>query len=285
MERKMVKKPERKTEKKPERNPEQNPEKTHWVETLQLEGRKAVLEALKHEQPIDRILVRKEADGSFAGTLKIIAAQAREKRILVQGVDRVKLDHLAQSSNHQGIIAQCPAKEYVSVAELLTTARERNEEPFIIVLDGITDPHNLGAIIRTAEAGGAHGVIIPKHRAVGLTGAVSKASAGAIAHMPIAKVTNIGKTLEDLKKSGLWVTCADVGPGSYAKTTDLFATDLTGPMAVVVGAEGDGVGRLVLEKADYRVRIPMLGRIEALNASVAAAILIYEVVRNRRRPS
>ena len=248
-----------------------------WIETMQLEGRKAVLEALNHNLPIDRLLIKKEADGSLTGTLKVIAAKAKEQGVVIREVDRAKLDSIAQSGNHQGIIALCPAKEYVEVEDILALAAERNEKPFVLILDGISDPHNLGAILRTAEAGGVHGVIIPKRRAVGLTGAVAKTSAGAIEHINVAKVTNIGRTIDELKTKGLWIICAD---GDLEKTS-IYKADFSGPVALVIGAEGTGVSRLVREKADFVVRIPMLGRIASLNASVAAGIMIYEVVRSR----
>ena len=247
-----------------------------WIETMQLEGRKAVLEALNHNKPIDRLLLRKEAEG-ISGTLKVIAAKARERGVVVQEVDRAKLDSLAQSGNHQGVIALCPAKEYVEVEDILAIAAERNEPPFVVLLDGITDPHNLGAILRTVEAGGAHGVIIPKRRAVGLTGAVAKTSAGAIEHVAVARVTNINRCIDELKAKGLWIICADGGENEQS----IYDADFSGPIAMVIGSEGEGVSRLVKEKADFVVRIPMLGRISSLNASVAAGIMIYEAVRRR----
>ena len=250
-----------------------------WIETMQLEGRKAVLEALNHNKPIDRLLLRKEASG-LQGTLKVIAAKARELGVVVQEVDRAKLDGMAQSGNHQGVIAVCPAKEYVDVDEILAIAKEKDEPPLIVVLDGITDPHNLGAILRTVEAGGAHGVIIPKRRAVGLTGAVAKTSAGAIEHVAVSKVTNIGRCIDELKAKGLWVICADGGHAG-SEGTSIYDADFSGPIVLVIGSEGEGVSRLVREKADFVVRIPMLGRISSLNASVAAGIMIYEAVRNR----
>ena len=256
---------------------DQGRDQQDWIETMQLEGRKTVLEALNHNKPIDRLLIKKEADGTLAGTLKVIAAKARELGVVVTPVERVKLDSLAQSGNHQGVIALCPAKEYVEVEDILAAAAEKGEQPFVIILDGISDPHNLGAILRTADAGGAHGVIIPKRRAVGLTGAVAKTSAGAIEHVPVSKVTNIGRTVEELKAAGLWVVCGD----GEADGTSLYNADLSGPIALIIGAEGTGVSRLVREKADFTVRIPMLGRISSLNASVAAGIMIYEVVRSR----
>jgi len=253
-------------------------QKDGWIETVQLEGRRAVQEALKHDKPIDKLLVRKDADGSVTGTLKVIIARAKERGIVVSMVEKAKLDSIAQSSNHQGVIALCPAKDYVDVSDMLAAAAEKGEQPFLIVLDGITDPHNLGAILRTAEAGGAHGVIISKRRAVGLTGAVAKTSAGAIEHMPVAKVTNIARTIEELKAAGVWVVCGD---GSVDNGKNLLGADMKGAIALVIGAEGTGVSRLVREKSDFSVYIPMLGHISSLNASVAAGVMIYEVVRNR----
>jgi 23S rRNA (guanosine2251-2'-O)-methyltransferase len=246
-----------------------------WVENLHYEGRKAVLEALNHGRPIDRIFLKKEADGTLHGTLRLIASKAKEAGVVATAVDKAKLDSMAQSGNHQGVIAVCPAKAYVEISDILGIARERNEPPFVLVLDGITDPHNLGAIIRTADAAGVHGVIIPKRRAVGLTGTVAKTSAGAIEHMLIARVTNVTDTIKKLQSLGLWVTCADMDGD------DMYAADLTGPMALVLGAEGAGVSRLVAQASDFRVKIPMLGKIASLNVSVAAGVLVYEVVRRR----
>ena len=244
-------------------------------ENLILEGRKSVLEALNHEKPIDRILVRCDRGKQVEGTLRMIVAKARERKIVVQEVERAKLDETSETGHHQGIIALCPAVPYVEIADILAIARERGEAPFVIVLDGVTDPHNLGAVMRTAESAGAHGIIIPKRRAVGLTGTVAKTSAGAINHIAVARVNNISRALEELKAAGLWIACADMDG------TSLFETDLTGPIALVLGAEGEGVSRLVAEKSDFAVSIPMLGRIASLNVSVAAGVLAYEVVRAR----
>jgi len=245
------------------------------VENLILEGRKAVLEALNHDKPIDRILLRRDGDKPVEGTLRMIAAKARERRLVVQEVERAKLDGLSETGHHQGVIALCPAVPYFSVQEILEIARERNEPPFVIVLDGVTDPHNLGAVLRSADAGGVHGVIIPKRRAVGLTGTVAKTSAGALSHVAVARVGNITRTLDELKEAGLWIACADMeGPS-------LFDADMSGPIALVLGAEGEGVSRLVAENSDFSVSIPMLGKIGSLNVSVAAGVLIYEVVRSR----
>jgi len=244
-------------------------------EKLILEGRKAVLEALDNDKPVDRVLVRKEKDKPIEGTLKVIIAKARERRLVVQEVDRHKLDELSETGHHQGVMALCPAVPYVEVSDILKIAKERNEPPFIIVLDGVTDPHNLGAVLRTAEAGGVHGVIIPKRRAVGLTGTVAKTSAGAITHMAVARVNNITRTLEELKEAGLWIACADM------KGKSLYESDLSGPLAIVLGAEGEGVSRLVAENTDFSVKIPMMGKIASLNVSVAAGVIIYEAVRAR----
>jgi len=244
-------------------------------EKLILEGRKAVLEALNHEKPIDRILLRRDKDKPLEGTLRLIAAKARERKLVVQEVDRIKLDNTSETGHHQGVIALCPAIPYKTVPEILEIAAARNEPPFVIVLDGVTDPHNLGAIIRTAEAGGAHGVIIPKRRAVGLTGTVAKTSAGAISHMAVARVANITRTLDELKAAGLWVTAADMGG------QNMYKADLKGPIALVMGAEGEGLSRLVAENADFTVSIPMMGQMSSLNVSVAAGVLIYEVLRAR----
>ncbi|MCL1882920.1 MAG: 23S rRNA (guanosine(2251)-2'-O)-methyltransferase RlmB [Defluviitaleaceae bacterium] len=244
-------------------------------EKLVLEGRKAVLEALNHGKPIDRILLRSDGGKGVEGTLRMIAAKARERKLVVQEVERGKLDALSETGHHQGVIALCPAVPYVTIEEILEIAKERNEPPFIVILDGVTDPHNLGAVLRSADAGGVHGVIIPKRRAVGLTGTVAKTSAGALSHVAVARVGNITRTLEELKKHGLWIACADMDG------TSLFEADMGGPIALVLGAEGEGVSRLVAENTDFSVKIPMLGKISSLNVSVAAGVLIYEVVRNR----
>lgn len=248
------------------------------TESLMLEGRKAVLEALNHEKPIDRILLRRDGVKPIEGTLRLIAAKARERRLVVQEVERAKLDGLSETGHHQGVIALCPAVPYASIEDILEIARQRGEPPFIVVLDGVTDPHNLGAVLRSAEAGGVHGVIIPKRRAVGLTGTVAKTSAGALSHVAVARVGNITRTLEELKKHGLWIACADING------TSLFETDMRGSIALVLGAEGEGVSRLVAENTDFSVSIPMLGKIGSLNVSVAAGVLIYEVVRSRIKP-
>jgi 23S rRNA (guanosine2251-2'-O)-methyltransferase len=236
-----------------------------------------VLEALNHEKPVDRILLRKEGDKPIEGTLRVIAAKAREQGIVVQEVSRFKLDELSETGHHQGVMALCPPVGYVQISDMLEAAKEKGQDPFIIVLDGVTDPHNLGAVLRSAEAGGAHGVIVPKRRAVGLTGTVAKTSAGAVNHIPVARVTNVTQALRELKDAGLWIACAEMSGQS------MYEADFAGPIALVLGAEGVGVSRLVVEQADFSVRIPMLGKIESLNVSVAAGVLIYEIVRRRLR--
>ena len=245
----------------------------NFPDTLRLEGRNAVLEALSRGRTLDKILIKK---GEVEGTLKVIAAKARERGIMVQEVNRLKLDAMSQSSSHQGVIALCAAHDYAEVSDMLERAKERGEDPLILILDGITDPHNLGAIIRTADAAGAHGVIIPKNRAAGLTGIVSKAAAGALEHVLVAKVVNITRVIEELKKEGLWIAAADM------RGKDMYGASLDGPLAIVIGGEGGGSGRLVKEKCDFLVKIPMLGKISSLNASVAAGIVLYETVRRRK---
>lgn len=251
---------------------EKRTEKREWNEN-QLEGRNAVLEVLRSGRDIEKLYVLK---GNVEGTIRRIVAQASEKGVVMQEVSRQKLDELSQTKNHQGVIALVSAHDYVEVDDILAIAREKKEDPFILLLDGITDPHNLGAILRTAECAGVHGVIIPKRRSVGLNATVGKTSAGAIEYMPVARVTNISKTMEELKKEGLWIACADMGG------LDHFDTDMRGPLALVIGSEGDGVSRLVKEKCDFTAAIPMYGQIASLNASVAAGLLMYEVVRQRK---
>ncbi len=243
-----------------------------FEDSLRLEGRNAVMEALNHDRPIDKIFLKK---GEVEGTLKVIAAKAREKGIVVQEVDKVKLEHMSSASNCQGVIALCPAYEYCEVEDIISNARNKGEDPFIIILDEITDPHNLGAVIRTADACGAHGVIIPKRRAVGVNAIVSKTSAGAAEYVPVARVTNIARTVEELQRENIWVACADMDGQPY------FGAPLNGAVAVVIGNEGKGVSRLVREKCDFSVGIPMYGKISSLNASVSAALIMYEVVRRR----
>ncbi len=249
----------------------ENERKREFAEN-QLEGRNAVLEALRSGRDMEKLLVQK---GNVEGMIKRIVAQAAEKGIVIQEVSRKKLDELSQTKNHQGVIAIVSAQNYAEVEDILAAAREKGEEPFLILLDGITDPHNLGAILRTAECAGVHGVIIPKRRSVGLNATVGKTSAGAIAYIPVARVTNLVKTMEQLKKEGLWFACADMGECDY------FDANLKGPIGLVIGSEGEGVSRLVKENCDFTASIPMYGKISSLNASVAAALLMYEVVRQR----
>ena len=238
----------------------------------QLEGRNAVLEVLKSGRDIEKIIVQK---GNVEGTIRRIVGIAKEKGVVVQEVVKQKLDEMSQTKNHQGVIAIVSEHEYADVEDIINSAESKGEKPLIIILDNITDPHNLGAIIRTAECAGAHGVIIPKRRSVGLTAVVGKTSAGAIEYMPVARVTNIARTIDDLKSRGIWVAFADMGGDDY------FDASLDGALALVIGSEGEGVSRLVKEKCDFTVSIPMYGKISSLNASVAAALLMYEAVRQR----
>jgi len=238
-----------------------------------IEGRNAVIEALRAGVTIDKIFIMK---GDTDATLGHIASAAREKGIVVVDADRRKLDNMSRTHSHQGVIALAAVREYASVEDILNAAREKGENPLIVVCDELSDPHNLGAVIRTAECAGAHGVIIPKRRSAGLTAIVAKTSAGAVAHMPVARVPNIPALLKDLKKRGVWV----FGTAADGNTT-LYNADLKGPAAIVIGSEGDGMGRLVTENCDFKVSIPMKGHINSLNASAAAAILLYEAVRQR----
>lgn len=238
-----------------------------------IEGRNAVIEALRLGTPIDKIYLMK---GDTDKTLGHIASRARAAGIVVVDADRRKLDAMSRTHSHQGVIALGAVREYVSVETILEAAAAKGEKPLVVVCDEISDPHNLGAILRTAECAGAHGVIIPKRRSAGLTAIVAKTSAGAVSYVPVARVANVAATLNDLKKQGLWVfgTAAD-------GTTSLYDADLKGGAAIVIGSEGDGMSRLVAETCDFLVSIPMKGRISSLNASAAAAILLYEAVRQR----
>lgn len=240
-----------------------------------IEGRNAVIEALRAKRPIDKIYI---ARGETDATLGHIASKARESGIVVVESDRRKLDFMSVTHSHQGVIAISAVREYVSVDDILKIAEERNEKPLIIICDEISDPHNLGAIIRTAECAGAHGVIVPKRRSAGVTPIVAKTSAGAVEHIAVARVPNITAAIKDLKKAGVWVfgTAAD---GSK----ELWDADFTIPAAIVIGSEGEGMGRLVSENCDFSLKIPMYGRISSLNASASAAILIYEALRQRKR--
>ena len=241
-------------------------------EELTIEGRNAVMEAFRSGKTIDKLFVLKNCQD---GPVNSILREARKHDVIVSFVAKERLDQMSKTGKHQGVIASAAAYEYAEVEDILNLAREKGEPPFIFLLDNIEDPHNLGAIIRTANLAGAHGVIIPKRHAVGLTATVAKTSAGALNYTPVAKVTNLGATMEELKKEGLWFVCADMGG------TTMYDLNLTGPIGLVIGNEGEGVGRLVKEKCDFIASIPMKGDIDSLNASVAAGVLAYEIVRQR----
>lgn len=239
---------------------------------LKIECRNPVIEAYRSGKTIDKLFV---LDGCQDGPVKTITREARKQHTIISYVSKERLDQLSETHHHQGVIAIAAAYDYATVDDILAKAREKGEAPFVFLLDGIEDPHNLGAIIRTANLCGAHGVIIPKRRAVGITATVVKASAGAINYTPVAKVTNISKTIEELKDRGMWFACADMD-GEL-----MYKCNLTGSLGLVIGNEGSGVSRLVKEKCDYVVSVPMKGDIDSLNASVAAGVLAYEVVRQR----
>ena len=238
----------------------------------QIEGRNAVLEAFRSGKCVDKLFI---LDGCQDGPVRTIAREARKKDTIINYVSKERLDQLSETHAHQGVIAQVAAYEYSTVEDILAKAEEKGEPPFLILLDNVEDPHNLGAIIRTANLAGAHGVIIPKRRAVGLTSTVAKTSAGAINYTPVAKVTNLVRTMEELKQKGIWFVCADMGGES------MYRMNLTGPIGLVIGNEGNGVSRLVKEKCDFTTAIPMNGDIDSLNASVAAGVLAFEIVRQR----
>ncbi len=241
-------------------------------EELTIEGRNAVLEAFRSGKTIDKLFV---LDGCKDGPILSITREARKHDTIIQYVPRERLDQISETGRHQGVIAYAAAYEYAEVSDILENARKKGEDPFIFLLDNIEDPHNLGAIIRTANLAGAHGVIIPKRRAAGLTATVAKTSAGALNYTPVAKVTNLAAAIEELKKEGLWFVCADMGGET------MYRLNLKGPIGLVIGNEGEGVSRLVREKCDYIASIPMKGDIDSLNASVAAGVLAYEIVRQR----
>lgn len=241
-------------------------------EELTIEGRNAVIEAFRAGKTIDKLFV---LDGCQDGPVRTILREAKKTDCIVNFVKKERLDQMSETGKHQGVIAYAAAYEYGTVEEMLENAKQKNEQPFLILLDNIEDPHNLGSIIRTANQVGAHGVIIPKRRAVGLTATVAKVSAGAINYTPVAKVTNLVKTMDELKKQGMWFVCGDMGGES------MYSLDLTGPMGVVIGNEGEGVSRLVKENCDFVATIPMFGDIDSLNASVAMGVLSYEIVRQR----
>lgn len=241
-------------------------------EEYTIEGRNAVIEAFRAGRPIDRLYIQ---DGCQDGPVMTIKREAKKQDTLVKYVAKERLDQMSQTGRHQGVIACAAVYEYAQVEDMLAAAEQKGEPPFLILLDNIEDPHNLGAIIRTANLAGAHGVIIPKNRAVGLTAVVARTSAGALNYTPVAKVTNLVKTMEELKKKGLWFVCADM------EGEQMYRLNLTGPIGLVIGSEGEGVGRLVRESCDMVAAIPMKGEIDSLNASVAAGVLAYEIVRQR----
>lgn len=241
-------------------------------EELTIEGRNAVLEAFRSGKPIDKLFV---LDGCQDGPIKSITREARKHDTIINYVTKERLDQLSETKKHQGVIAFAAAYEYAEVEDMLKLAEEKGEPPFLFLLDNIEDPHNLGAIIRTANLAGAHGVIIPKRRAAGLTATVAKTSAGALNYTPVAKVTNLSNTITELKAKGLWFVCADMDG------VRMYDLDLKGPIGLVIGSEGEGVSRLVREQCDFAAAIPMKGDIDSLNASVAAGVLAYEIVRRR----
>lgn len=237
-----------------------------------IEGRNPVIEAIKNDREIDKIMI---ANGAKEGSIKKIVAMAKEKNIVIQYVDRNKLDEISTSHSHQGVIANVSEYRYYELDELIKTVEEKGEDPFFIILDEITDPHNLGSIIRTADAVGAHGVIIPKRRSVHITPTVAKASAGAVEYVPVCKVTNIVNTIKTLKDHGLWIAAADMDGQTF------YEQNLTGPIGLVIGSEGFGISRLVKKNCDFTVKMPMVGNVTSLNASVAGSILLYEIFKQR----
>ena len=237
-----------------------------------IEGRNAVIEAFRAGKPIDKIFI---LDGCQDGPVSTIKREAKKKDVMIKYVTKERLDQISETGKHQGVIAYAAAYEYADLEDIFDKAREKGEDPFVVILDNIEDPHNLGAIIRTANLAGAHGVIIPKNRAAGLTATVARTSAGALNFTPVVKVTNISKTIQELKDRGLWFVCADMGG------TEMYKLNLKGPIGLVIGNEGDGVSRLVRENCDMIASIPMKGDIDSLNASVAAGVLAYEIVRQR----
>ena len=239
-----------------------------------IEGRNPIIEALRSDRPIDKLMI---SNTSKEGSIKKIIGMAKEKNVVIQYVDKHKLDEISTSHSHQGVIAVVSDYKYYELEDLLAIARERGEDPFFIILDEITDPHNLGTIIRTADAVGAHGVIIPKRRSVHITSVVAKASAGAVEYVPVCKVTNIVNTIKRLKEEGLWIAAADMDGEVF------YEQNLTGPIGLVIGSEGFGISRLVKQNCDFTVKMPMTGNVTSLNASVAGGILLYEIFRQRNR--
>ena len=262
----------RKEEKRKEIRREEDAEK---IFDDQIEGRNSVLELLESGKDVNKIFVTR---GEKHGSINKILGIAKERKIIVVEKDKKQMDEMAQEENYQGVIAIVPPFEYVEISDILEVAKERNEDPFVIVLDGIEDPHNLGSIIRTAETAGVHGVIIPKRRAVSVNSTVNKASAGAVEHMKIARVTNISDAIEELKQAGLWVCGTAVDTNKY-----YYNQDLTGPLAIVIGNEGKGIGEKVKKNCDFLVKIPMKGKVQSLNASVSTGIVVYEAVKQRIR--
>ena len=243
-------------------------------EEFVIEGRNAVIEAFRAGKTVDKLFVLEHCK---EGSMNTVLREAKKHDTIINYVKKERLDQMSETGKHQGVIAYIAAFEYATVDDILKKAEDKGESPFVVILDDIEDPHNLGAIIRTANLAGAHGVIIPKHRAAGLTATAVKASAGAVSYTPVAKVTNISKTIEELKDKGLWFVCADMGG------TTMYDLDLKGPIGLVVGNEGKGVSRLVKEKCDFIASIPMFGDIDSLNASVATGVLAYEIVRQRMK--
>ena len=239
----------------------------------QIEGRNSVLELLESGKDINKIFVTR---GEKHGSINKILAIAKERKIIVVEKDKRQMDEMAQEENYQGVIAIVPPFEYVEISDILDTAKEREEDPFVIILDGIEDPHNLGSIIRTAETAGVHGIIIPKRRAASVNSTVNKASAGAVEHMKIARVTNISDAIEELKQAGLWICGTDVSAEKY-----YYNQDLTGPLGIVIGNEGKGISDKVKKNCDFNVKIPMSGKIQSLNASVSTGIIVYEAVKQK----
>lgn len=235
-------------------------------------GRNAVLEAIKAGREIEKLYLSR---APHSGSLIQIAGLAKKKRILIQETDKAKLDALCEKGNHQGVVAMCAASQYAEVADILKRAEEKGEAPFILICESIQDPHNLGAILRSAEAVGIHGVIVSRHHAVGLTEAVAKTAAGALEYMPVAKVASVAKLIDELKQQGIWTACADMDGQS------VYQTDLKGPLALVIGGEHEGITRLVKERCDFVVSLPMKGQVTSLNASVAAGVLLFEALRQR----
>ena len=242
------------------------------IKSLTVEGRNAVIEAFRSGKPVDKVFV---LDGCQDGPIRTIVREAKKHDTMIKFVTKERLDQLSETRKHQGVIAYVAAYEYSELEDIFALAEKKGEDPFLILLDNIEDPHNLGAIIRTANLAGAHGVVIPKHRAVGLTATVEKTSAGALSYSPVVKVTNLAKTMEELQRKGIWFVCADMGGES------MYRLNLTGPIGLVIGNEGEGVSRLVKETCDFVASIPMKGDIDSLNASVAAGVLAYEIVRQR----